>query len=121
MAKFHRFPFNKSSISTTHPFQLVHMVLWGPYRIVSVTGAKYFPTIVDDFTRTSWTQMLLDKSQTVSVVKAFYAMIETQFNAKFLTVRTDNGTEFIQHSCRDFFLSKGILHQRSIVNTTQQN
>jgi len=121
MAKLHELPFNKSYISTTHPFQLAHMDLWGPYRIISVTGAKYFLTIVDDFTRNTWTQMLHDKSQTISTVKDFYATIETQFTAKILTVRSDNGIEFIQHSCHDFFLFKGILHQRSIVKTPQQN
>jgi len=97
------------------------MDLWGPYRITSVTGATYLLTIVDDFTRSTWTQMLQDKTQVVSAIKAFYSMIETQFNVKILMVRSDNGTEFIQTCCLDFFLSKGILHQRSIAKTPQQN
>ena len=48
-------------------------------------------------------------------------MIETHFHAKILHIRTDNGTEFIQSSYLDFFNSKGILHQKSIVHTPQQN
>ena len=69
------------------------MDLWDPYQIISVIGAKYFLTIVDDFNRSTWTQMLQDKSQTVSAVKAFYAMIETQFIVKILMVWSDNGIE----------------------------
>ena len=62
LAKFHRLPFNKSAITTKAPFQLVHMDLWGPYRVTSVTGAKYFLTLVDNFTRCTWTHMLHDET-----------------------------------------------------------
>ena len=48
-------------------------------------------------------------------------MIEAQFNTKILVIRSDNGTEFMQTTCLDFFASKGILHQKSIVKTPQQD
>jgi len=48
-------------------------------------------------------------------------MIDTQFQTKVSTVRTDNGTEFLQSACLNLFGAKGILHQRSIVKTPQQN
>ena len=48
-------------------------------------------------------------------------MVHTQFDTKVLMVRIDNGSEFIQTTCLDFFLSNGILHQKSIVKTPQQN
>ncbi|GKC32039.1 ribonuclease H-like domain-containing protein [Tanacetum coccineum] len=31
--------------------ELVHLDLWGPYKVVSNEGHRYFLTIVDDFTR----------------------------------------------------------------------
>jgi len=36
-------------------------------------------------------------------------------------LRTDNGSEFIQSVCLQLFGSRGILHQRSVVKTPQQN
>jgi hypothetical protein len=45
-------------------------------------------------------------------------MIETQYNAKIKIVRSDNGVEFIMP---EYYASKGILHQRSCVETPQQN
>jgi len=48
-------------------------------------------------------------------------MAETQFNAKITLVRSDNGTEFINSACLDFFLHKDIIHQKSIVSIPQQN
>ena len=47
-------------------------------------------------------------------------MIETQ-TKKILMIRSDNGSEFIQTAYLDFFASKGILHQKSIVKNPQQN
>ena len=119
MAKSHRLPFNKSSISTSFPFQLIHMDVWGPYRVANVTGARLFLTIVDDFTRSTWTQLLHNKTQVAPAVQHFFAMIETQFQAKITLVRSDNGTEFLNSICHDFFLTKGIVHQTSIVKTPQ--
>ena len=48
-------------------------------------------------------------------------MVEIQFGVKIKLFRSDNGTEFINDFCHDFFISKGILHQKSIVRTPQQN
>lgn len=121
LAKSHRLPFNKSSITTQSPFQLVHMDLWGPYRTANVTGAHYFLTLVDDFSRNTWTQLLHSKNQVASTLIQFYNMIETQFQKKILMFRTDNGTKFINCTCLDFFKAKGVLLQRSMVKNPQQN
>ena len=65
--------------------------------------------------------MLLNKTQVYTAIAQFFSMVETQFKTKICVVRTDNGTEFIQSVCLDLFGYKGILHQRSIVKTPQQN
>jgi len=77
---------------------LFSLFIWtcGSLKRANVTGAKCSLIIVDDFTRSTWTQMLQDKTQVVFTIKSFYCMIETQFNVKILMVRFDNGTEFIQ-------------------------
>jgi len=117
MAKMHRLPFNNSNISTTQSFQLLHMDLWGPYRVANVSGACYFLTIVDDFTRSTWTQLLQDKTQAVNAITQIFAMVETQFQTKILLVRTDNDTEFINGPLLDFLAEKGTLLHRTIVKT----
>jgi len=119
LAKAHRLPFERSTISTKNPFELVHMDLWGPYRTPNVNGARYFVTIVDDYTRNTWTQLLQGKSQVYTAIEYFLSMVETQFKTKVIMIRTDNGTEFIQSLCLNLFGLKGILHQWSIVKTPQ--
>ena len=61
LAKSHRLPFHKSSITTQISFQLVHMDLWGPYRTANLTGEHFFLTLVDDFNRSTWTHLGLSK------------------------------------------------------------
>jgi hypothetical protein len=51
LAKQHRLPFGVSSISTEKPFDLIHCDIWGRYKHPSLSGAYYFLTIVDDYTR----------------------------------------------------------------------
>ena len=45
LAKAHRLPFGRSTITTKAPFQLVHMDLWGPYKTANINGAQYFITL----------------------------------------------------------------------------
>lgn len=45
-------------------------------------------------------------------------MIETQFSTKIKIIRSDNGVEF---TMRDFYVSKGIVHQSSYVERPRQN
>ncbi|KAL0287186.1 UNVERIFIED_CONTAM: hypothetical protein Sradi_7129300 [Sesamum radiatum] len=51
MAKMHRQPFSSHQIQTSAPFELLHVDVWGPYKISSLTGCHYFLTLVDDFSR----------------------------------------------------------------------
>ena len=45
-------------------------------------------------------------------------MVNTQFNCKIKSIRSDNGTKFY---LKDLFQSHGILHQLTCVDTPQQN
>lgn len=40
-------PFLVRSRTTITPFNLVHIDLWGPYKINSITGATFMVTIID--------------------------------------------------------------------------
>ncbi|KAL0297014.1 UNVERIFIED_CONTAM: Retrovirus-related Pol polyprotein from transposon RE1 [Sesamum radiatum] len=65
MAKQTRLPFATSSIQSKDVFELVHVDLWGPYKLPTLSGCHYFLTIVDDFSRATWTFLLKYKVKDV--------------------------------------------------------
>ncbi|KAM1068509.1 hypothetical protein ACFX2A_000471 [Malus domestica] len=118
LAKQTRTPFPLSSISTVKPFELLHMDIWGGYHIPSFSGARYFLTIVDDYTRCTWVYLMRHKSDTCTFFMHFIALVETQYMSTVKIIRSDNGPKFNLDS---FYSSKGIVHQTSCVVTPQQN
>jgi len=92
-ARQHRLPFSLSRIDTTHIFQLIHIDVWGPYHIATYNGYKYFLTIVDDFSRATWTFLLSTKGGAFDIVKIFIAMVERQFGQQVKIIRSDNALE----------------------------
>lgn len=53
-AKQTREVFYDSLNKTTDYFDLIHVDVWGPYRVPSTCGTVYFLTIVDDFSQAIW-------------------------------------------------------------------
>jgi hypothetical protein len=119
LAKQSRLPFSVSSISFVRPFELIHCDIWGPYKIASSSGAKYFLTIVDDYSRFTWVFFMHHKSETQHVLANFFSFVQTQFHVSIANIRVDNGGEFF--SMRDFFKQQGTIYQHSCVYTPQQN
>lgn len=62
LAKQTRKTFPHSFIQTPNPFELIHVDIWGPYNTPTLSGASYFLTIVDDYTRATWTYLMACKN-----------------------------------------------------------
>lgn len=118
LAKQTRSQFPLSSINTHAPFEIIHVDTWGGYHVPTITGARYFLTIVDDYTRCTWVYLMHHKSDTHQYLTTFINLVETQFSLKVKILRSDNGPEFKMST---FFSNKGIIHQTSCVSTPQQN
>ena len=58
------------------------------------------------------------KFDTQSILQSFFTFVETQFQTKIKSLRSDNGLKF---SMSKFFTDKCVLHQLSCVDTPQQN
>ena len=118
-AKHHRDTFPLSDNKCSRVFEKIHCDLWGPYRHDSSCGARYFLTIVDDFSRAVWIYLLLDKSEVFPMFMSFIAMVDRQLSQTVQIVQSGNGTEF--NCLLDFFKATGIIFQTSCVGTPQQN
>nr|GEX05435.1 retrovirus-related Pol polyprotein from transposon TNT 1-94 [Tanacetum cinerariifolium] len=83
----------KSEDTNQEKLYLLHMNLCGPMRVESVNGKKYILAIVDDYSRFTWVKCL----------------------------RTDNGTEFVNQTLREYYEQVGISHETSVARSPQQN
>ena len=120
-AKSHRVSFPSSLNKSTKPFDLVHSDVWGPSPVNSSVGNRWFVLFIDNCTRMTWLYVLKTKGEVSHVFKSFFNMVQNQFNRNIKILRSDNGGEFVNYTLREFFHSKGIIHETSCVGTPQQN
>jgi transposase InsO family protein len=108
-------------MSTSKPFELLHMNLFGPTTYTSIGGNKYGFVIVDDFSRYTWVFFLVDKSDTFGTFKTFVKRIHNKFETTIKKMRSNNGSEFkntrVDELCDEF----GIRHQFLAKYTPQSN
>ncbi|XP_022871982.1 uncharacterized protein LOC111391071 [Olea europaea var. sylvestris] len=120
-AKQTRKPFSTSSIKTIESFELIHCDVWRPSHTTSLSGANYFLSIVDDYTRSTWIYLIKTKAEVYTRLTSFIAMIDKQFGKAIKQIHSDNRTEFTNHNFQLFCQQNGILTQFSCVATPQQN
>ncbi|GJZ37327.1 retrovirus-related pol polyprotein from transposon TNT 1-94 [Tanacetum coccineum] len=77
--------------------------------------------IVDDYSRFTWVRFLRSKDEAPNAIIKCIKNIQVRLNVTVRNVRTDNGTEFVNQTLRDFYENVGISHQTSIARTPQQN
>ena len=70
---------------------LVHVDVYGPMNMTSITGAKYFLVIVDDYSRKMWVYFLTLKSDVFNEFQKFKALVEKELGCHITTLRFDNG------------------------------
>ncbi|CAI7805661.1 unnamed protein product [Closterium sp. NIES-53] len=66
--KFTKFPFSSGTGPAKAPFELVHMDVVGPTRAPSLSGSRYFLTIMDYHTRVVWVYPLKTKGEVAAAV-----------------------------------------------------
>ncbi|GJY24088.1 retrovirus-related pol polyprotein from transposon TNT 1-94 [Tanacetum coccineum] len=100
---------------------LLHMDLCGPMCVASINGKRYILVIVDDYSRFTWVKFLRTKDKAPEAIIRCIKNIQVRLNATVRNVQTDNGTEFVNQTLREFYENVGISHQTPVAHTPQQN
>nr|GEX91243.1 retrotransposon protein, putative, unclassified [Tanacetum cinerariifolium] len=111
----------KSKDTNQEKLYLLHMDLYGPIRVESVNGKKYILVIVDDYSRFTWVKFLRSKDETLDFIIKFLKMIQIRLKVSVRRIRTDNGTEFVNHMLRDYYEEVSISHETSVARSSQKN
>lgn len=78
------------------PFQLVHVNVWGPYKVPTHNKCHFFLTLVDDYFRITWVHFIKHKSDAVQILQDFIAYVKVQFHSMVMTIRCDNAKELTE-------------------------
>nr|GFA08437.1 hypothetical protein [Tanacetum cinerariifolium] len=97
------------------------MDLYGPMRVASVNGKKYILVIVDDYSRFTWVKCLRSKDEALDFIIKFLRMIQVRLKIPVRRIRTDNGTEFVNQTLREYYEKVGISPETSVARSLQQN
>nr|GEY68289.1 hypothetical protein [Tanacetum cinerariifolium] len=107
--------------SVTKPLQTLHMDLFSPTFISSISHKWCCLVVTDDFSRFTWTFFLKSKNETSGILKKFITEIENLKDLKVKIIRCDNGGEFRNKEMNDFCSQKGIKREFNNARTPQQN
>ncbi|KAK1369394.1 hypothetical protein POM88_035486 [Heracleum sosnowskyi] len=112
---------SKSESSIEEPYHMLHLDLFGPVNIMSISKKRYTLVVVDEYSRFTWVYFLHRKDETLEILLDHVRMIETSTKFKVKILRSDNGTEFKNSKMEEFCKYKGIIQQFSAPGTPQQN
>lgn len=89
LAKHTRHVYSSQQYKPSHPFSMIHSDIWGPSGVKNINGARWFVTLIDDHTRTTWTFLVKEKSETTTIFQSFHTTISTQFQSNIQVLKTD--------------------------------
>lgn len=120
--KMTRLPFPKQAgPQSSKMLELVHTDLCGPMNTVTPGGARYFMTIIDDFTRYCTVYFLRKKSEVTERMEEYIRMVETRFGKTPAIIRSDCGGEYKSSNLDRLYRQKGIIPQYTAAYSPQQN
>ncbi|KAH9681067.1 Integrase catalytic domain-containing protein [Citrus sinensis] len=92
-SKQHRLKFSRSIARSKYILDLIHSDVWESPDI-SMGGARYMVTFIDDYSRRCWVYPIKKKSDVFLVFKEYKARVELESGKKIKCLRTDNGGEY---------------------------
>lgn len=120
MAKHTRTPLpNKASRLQYQPGELTHTDVWGPARVPSYQGYRYYISFIDDSSRHAVIRCMKSKDEAPTKVKQYLSYIERQGKLPKV-VRADNGREYVNRDLITWCLDKGIELQTTAPYTPEQ-
>lgn len=114
-----------STTAYTAPLELIQIDLCGPFSYDNYSSDKYFMVIRDAYTRYYSVIHLASKGEASTKLINWIIKTENWFSSrgsyKVVHVRSDNGSEFINKQLKNFFDSRGIIHQLTVPYNSFQN
>lgn len=99
----------------------MHADICGPINPISNSKKRYFITFIDDFSRKTWVNFLVEKSEAFATFKSYKTKVEKETGAFIKCLRTDRGGEFTSQEFTHFCDENDIQRKLTAAYTPQQN
>jgi len=97
----------------------LHMDLFGPTQIKSLSGNRFVFVFFDYFSRFTWVFFWNTTMKSFRIFMFFEKELKKDF--LILRIRSDRGVEFVNHSFINYCEENRIKHELSCLRTPQQN
>ncbi|CAI7926002.1 unnamed protein product [Closterium sp. NIES-53] len=115
-------PFHSAVGQSSDPVELVHVDLVGPMKVKGDGGALYSMTMVDVYTRLTWSFPLANTSDAARVIiEEWLPMVERESGKRVKAICSDRGGEFLGAEFRRWLKRHGIKQQITTAYTPQSN
>jgi transposase InsO family protein len=122
LGKMHHTPFPRASTyRAERVLDLVHGDLCGLITPATPSSNKYFLSVVDDFSRYMWLEVLRSNDEAISFFKKIKALAESDQEVKLRAFRIDRGGEFNSFEFTTFCEEAGIRRNTTAPYSPQQN
>ena len=105
----------------TKPGEMIHADLSGKMPVPSLRGSNFFLLLKDNCTGFRTVYFIKHKTETAACIKDCVRTLECQTGNKVKTIKSDNGTEFVNLELKQYFSEMGIVHQTSAPYCPESN
>ena len=121
LGKYAKTNFPSSDIRFKGTMDLIHSDVCGPMSAVSIGGASYYVTFIDDYSRKTWIYFMKTKDEVFSQFQEFKSLVENQMGRNIKVLRSDNGGEYTSSVFNNFCANLGIKRELTVPYNPQQN
>ncbi|MBW0536480.1 hypothetical protein O181_076195 [Austropuccinia psidii MF-1] len=119
--KIHKIPFNHQFERANKPLDCVHIDLVGPISPSSLSGNRYFLTVVDQSTSFKIVCLLKHKSEALKQFVIVKNYMENLHDRSLKKLVSDRGGEFLNNDFKLLAETQGFVHVFSPPDTPQHN
>ncbi|KAI5449158.1 hypothetical protein NCC49_005245 [Naganishia albida] len=111
--KIARTSLNGASPNGTRDGKLINVDIAGPVDL-SDGGSDHFVAMLDDYSKVCAVVPMKGRKPVMGLLKEFVARIETQLGERVRFIWSDNGPELVSEAAKEWYASRGIIHQLSL-------
>ena len=88
---------SKNLVSNSRPLELLHVDLFRPMDVLSMSGKSYEFVIVDDYSRFTWVYFFAHKDEALHIFFRHCKKVQNEKGLTLINVRSDHDGEFENH------------------------